>query len=261
MNYKAILRQCSNSIYTSDNLQESVDLLSETSTRLGFDGACSLLWPGSITSHAELTAPTVMMVGSDMTISKKWSDNYIKKGFFKADFVYRACRDTTLPVVWNYDASPDIVVGANYHASLTEITGCAKMVDYTGLLGGISIPIHGIGSFFGYVTFVSKQHLPWLLERKDELGDNLLGFVHRFYDAIADKLVCDIQGERLTARELECLSLLGLGKTLNETAEILGLSYSTIRFHLQNAEQKLGTTSRAHAIAKAASKGLLGRID
>ena len=262
VNYRTAFRQYSRAIYTADTVEGSVEALSEAAAHLGFEGVGSLFWPGSMKTLTEVPAPAVILIGSNMPNARNWTRNYIKSEMFKADFVYRACRKTTLPVVWSYDTCPQIVQGTDQRASMTEVIGMEKMIESTGFLGGISIPVHGLSGFFGYVTFASKEHLPRLLEQQEEFGDNLLGLVHRFYDAVADKLVLhDAQGEHLSARELECLTLLGLGKTLEETAEILNLSYSTIRFHLHNSERKLGTGSRAHAIAKAASMGLLGRID
>lgn len=262
MSSQAVLRQYTKSIYASPSVEKGVEVLSDTAAQLGFEGAACILWPGSMRSHTEVPRPGFMASGSNLPSAISWQRNYIKAGMFKADFVYRACRKTTLPVVWSYDCSPEIVLGLGQRASMTELIGIGKMVKATGFLGGISIPIHGLAGFFGYVTFISKRHLPHLLEQKEEYEDNLLGIVHRFYDAVADKFILyDTQGERLTVRETECLTLLGLGKTLNEAAEILGISYSTIRFHLHNSQRKLGTNSRAHAIAKAASMGLLGRID
>lgn len=262
MNSQAVLRQYSKSIYTSSSVDTGIEVLSDTAAQLGFEGAVCCFWPGSMKSHTEVPCPAFYRSGSNMSSAIVWQRNFVKSGMFKADFVYRACRTTTLPVVWSYDNCPEIVLGLGHRASMAEIIGIDKMVKATGFLGGISIPIHGLGGFFGYVTFISKQHLQHLLEQQDEYSDNLLGIVHRFYDALSDKFVAsNLKGQNLTVRELECLTLLGLGKTLNETAEILGLSYSTIRFHLYNSQRKLGTNSRAHAIAKAASMGLLGRID
>ena len=67
-------------------------------------------------------------------------------------------------------------------------------------------------------------------------------------------------GARLTDREIDCLSLTAIGKTLEEAAIILTLSSSTVRFHLRNACRKLGAANRMQAVSKAAYLGLLGSI-
>lgn len=261
MNSQLVLQRFSKSLQSSSGIEESVDILSEAAVQLGFEGAASVFWPRSMESNIEVPQPALVLSGSNLPITS-WQRNYIKTGMFKADFVYRACRDTTLPVVWSSENVPEIVVDIGYRASMTERIGIDELVKATGFSGGISIPIHGLAGVVGYVSFVSKLHLPALVKRREVYFDKLLGMAHRFYDSVADKLVFSAsKSQRLTVRELECLTLLGLGKTLNEVAEIVGLSYSTIRFHLYNVQRKMGTNSRTHAIAKAASIGLLGRID
>jgi DNA-binding CsgD family transcriptional regulator len=59
---------------------------------------------------------------------------------------------------------------------------------------------------------------------------------------------------------ISALSLAAIGKTLEESAIILTLSSSTVRFHLRNACRKLGAANRMQAVTKAAYLGLLGPI-
>ena len=61
----------------------------------------------------------------------------------------------------------------------------------------------------------------------------------------------------LTPRELEVLGLVARGMNNREVAESLVLSKHTVHRHVTNALGKLGVSSRAAAIAKAARLGLL----
>ena len=136
------------------------------------------------------------------------------------------------------------------------------LLKTTGYRGGISVPLRAPGGFFGYVAFVSTSHLRQLVSIHEDYSDHLLGIAYRFYHAIADKLIIhEAENKHLTQRQLQCLKLISIGKTLDETAEILGLSYSTVRYHLKSAEVSLGTMNRANTIRKAASLGVLGDID
>ena len=61
----------------------------------------------------------------------------------------------------------------------------------------------------------------------------------------------DIDGDvRLTARERDALSCGAEGKSDWEIAAILGLSETTVRFHVDNARRKLGAVNRAQAVAR-----------
>jgi DNA-binding response OmpR family regulator len=61
----------------------------------------------------------------------------------------------------------------------------------------------------------------------------------------------------LTEREVETLTWAARGKTSSEIAHILGLTKRTVDFHIDNARVKLNTTTRMHAVVKAAAGQLI----
>lgn len=61
----------------------------------------------------------------------------------------------------------------------------------------------------------------------------------------------------LTAREMECLAALVQGHSDREISALLGISEPTIRFHLNNAREKLGAISRTHLAALAIAQGYI----
>ena len=56
--------------------------------------------------------------------------------------------------------------------------------------------------------------------------------------------------DQLTAREEEVLRLLGKGYVTKEIAEMLSVSFDTVRFHLKNIYAKLHVRSRTEALVK-----------
>lgn len=64
-------------------------------------------------------------------------------------------------------------------------------------------------------------------------------------------------GLKLTQRELECLRWSREGKTSWEIAHILGISQSTIIFHMKNAVAKLGAANKTQAVIAAIERGLI----
>ncbi|MEO1660533.1 MAG: helix-turn-helix transcriptional regulator [Pseudomonadota bacterium] len=56
----------------------------------------------------------------------------------------------------------------------------------------------------------------------------------------------------LSRRELECLQWLAAGKTLSEAACILGISERTLRFHVNNARERLGVATTMQTVVAAA---------
>jgi DNA-binding response OmpR family regulator len=61
----------------------------------------------------------------------------------------------------------------------------------------------------------------------------------------------------LSQREIEALGWAARGKTSAEIAQILGLQKRTVDFHIDNARNKLGTTTRVEAVIKAVSGRLI----
>lgn len=59
-----------------------------------------------------------------------------------------------------------------------------------------------------------------------------------------------VSGVRLTARERDALRWVAEGKSDWEISVILGLSQTTVRFHVDNARRKLGAVNRAQAVAR-----------
>ena len=66
------------------------------------------------------------------------------------------------------------------------------------------------------------------------------------------------QGDvHLTERELAVLRWTGDGNTAEQTSELLGISESTVNFHIRNAQTRLGAANKLAATVKAAMPGLL----
>jgi DNA-binding CsgD family transcriptional regulator len=61
----------------------------------------------------------------------------------------------------------------------------------------------------------------------------------------------------LTARELEVLAWISLGKSAWEIGEILGIAKRTVDEHAQTAARKLGAANRTQAVAIAVRDGLI----
>jgi LuxR family maltose regulon positive regulatory protein len=65
------------------------------------------------------------------------------------------------------------------------------------------------------------------------------------------------QQDILTLRETAILKLVADGMANKEIARLLSISGNTVQTHLRNMYQKLQTTNRTHAVARAREQGLL----
>jgi DNA-binding CsgD family transcriptional regulator len=67
----------------------------------------------------------------------------------------------------------------------------------------------------------------------------------------------DALDNQISARERECLKWAAKGKTSWEISQILGVTESTIIYHLRNATRKLNAANRLHAVAKALKASII----
>jgi DNA-binding NarL/FixJ family response regulator len=75
--------------------------------------------------------------------------------------------------------------------------------------------------------------------------------------AVAARLAEHMGEEGLTARELEVLALIRDGLRNKQVAEQLGISETTVNFHIKNIVEKLQANDRTHALIIAIRRGLL----
>jgi DNA-binding CsgD family transcriptional regulator len=126
----------------------------------------------------------------------------------------------------------------------------------------IVIPIHLPFGQIGTVTFNCADRIREDLSAEYEAHADVLGFLsYRFVAGYtkAHRIRQWLPGDcQLTKREVECLRWASIGKTDKEISLILSRSHATVRFHIQNAGEKLDAVNRSQTIFKAAQLGYLG---
>lgn len=133
-----------------------------------------------------------------------------------------------------------------------------------GLRAMITVPIHLPRGQVAMITWAGPQTLAEAREILAAAKTELFAAAHYFMQAYAGHAsiggVTEEELSRLTPREWECLRLTAQGYREAEAAELIGLSATTVRFHLDNVVRKLGAATRTHAVALAAQHGMLGPI-
>lgn len=128
-------------------------------------------------------------------------------------------------------------------------------IDDFGWKNGLTIPIHSPRGDFAYVSFSSKERdldlSAGVRSRLQIVAFASLGRCLDLTDIAAPK---EVQHD-LSARELECLRWVAMGKTDWEVGEILSISQTTVKFHIDRARLKLRATNRPHAVAMLALRG------
>lgn len=158
------------------------------------------------------------------------------------------------PLLWENDDGRLSLPSARVTSSEAETLHLA----YTnGVRTAVNVPV---GATPGRViaSFFSDERAAQLPELEDTLAI-LFYLSHRIHAVLAPRLEAHRRpaSGRLTRREAECLHWIAKGKNATEIATILTLSVATVRDHIKSMRAKLGASTRAQAIARAAALGQL----
>lgn len=128
-----------------------------------------------------------------------------------------------------------------------------------GIGAGIAVPVQDYAAGPAYLSFFGADETAaarLLEERAPELA-----FIGARFHTLAKTLVPTAEGAEfisvLTNREIECLRLAALGRTVDESGRQLGISGRTVEFHLKNAGEKLGAPTKLRSVVVALVGGLL----
>jgi DNA-binding CsgD family transcriptional regulator len=213
---------------------------------LGYDRFCYSL----ITAHPSLGLEAGHGVAKNYP--DDWMAYYQAKQYHRIDPVPQQALADSRPFTW--DSLPQM---RELSPEQKKVMNEAREVK---LLSGVGVPLYGANGELAGVGIASSVEE----KRPDK---NLLGKIRaiasQFHLAYTDLL----KGERperasapivhLTAREREILLWAAEGKGDAVIAEIIGVSHSTIRFHMNNIFKKLDANERTLATVKAIRLGLI----
>jgi LuxR family transcriptional activator of conjugal transfer of Ti plasmids len=128
-----------------------------------------------------------------------------------------------------------------------------------GVSAGVAVPVQDCAGGPAYLSLfgIDEAGAARLVEaRAPELA-----FTAAQFHALAKSLVAPapwvIARAKLSAREIECLRLAALGKTVDESSAVLAISSRTVEFHIGNALAKLGAPTKLRAVVIALAAGLM----
>jgi DNA-binding CsgD family transcriptional regulator len=177
---------------------------------------------------------------------EQWMQAYQSARYFEIDPVVEHCffRNTARPLIWDGDLfnTPD------RQTFWEEAQGC-------GVASGLSVPIRGAKGEVALFSVANPERgREALIHQVHAAGTMyvLSGYLHEaIRQLVYTPELIQVAPPQLTSREIECLAWWVNGKTAWEIAQILNLSESTARFHLNNLKTKLGARNKSQAIARA----------
>ncbi|WP_133636710.1 helix-turn-helix transcriptional regulator [Zavarzinia compransoris] len=217
-------------------LSDAFDLIEGFARLHGFDHAACMELPRG----TEVPDNALMIV----RMPEAWVEHYIASDFALVDPVFvRAALDMR-PFTWAEAAR-----GARPEARRVMQEASAFRLNT-----GLTIPLHGPNGYRAEVTFAGER-----------VTDDLRVFRQlRFLATTLHDRALTILGRGpgeggpgLTPRERDCLHWVAAGKSDWAISQILGISETTVHWHVERAKRKFGASTRMQAIVTAIRLGLL----
>lgn len=183
------------------------------------------------------------------TYSEAWTKQYQAKNYTRIDPVVLGCYQRFHPVDWkrldwSTKSAREFLKDASAHGVGNQ---------------GYSIPIRGPnGQFALFSVSHACEDEAWKKFTEDHSRDLIL--IGHYFNRKALEFEPDRRPEQaqpLSPRELDALTLLGIGYSRAQVAKTLSISEHTLRVYIESARFKLGALNTTHAIARAISAGLI----
>jgi len=180
----------------------------------------------------------------------EWVKEYMETGYASLDPVVEHCFSKHTPIVWDRNSGKGQKIVEEFFQKAHDV----------GLRHGMSV---GHKGYDGTVCLISLAGLKPIDTESEAYKKivialySIIASLHCEIVALTGAKLSEVNQPDLTPREKQCLVWAADGKTSGEIADILGISESTVVFHIKNFIQKLGVTNRSQAVAKAVRLGLI----
>lgn len=177
-----------------------------------------------------------------------WMKHYVANGYEKHDPIRSFIFSEAGPFLW--DKVPTVLELSQKQKA------CLDGGIEAGLNSGAAVALRGPNGNVAAVGTASSQRRKlhpqtlWMMN----------AYSQQFYAAYTSLMATPSWSEErlyLTDREREILTWCAAGKSNWDICMILGISESTVKYHLKRIFKKLGTQNRQAAIVKALFKGLI----
>jgi DNA-binding CsgD family transcriptional regulator len=191
----------------------------------------------------------VVTDGMNISFPDEWIHEYFSRNYHQESVLtkenFKAYRPQYMVNTWKK------------HQQKAEIVSlCHDFQIKSGFAHGLSPSAPGRkGSMFIFAGPDMKYDI-----RTVAILEMIVPHLHQAYCRIAPGNQGETRKALLSAREKEVLDWMKQGKSTWDISVILGISQSTVNFHIYNAMRKLKATKRAQAIAVAIHMGIISPI-
>jgi DNA-binding CsgD family transcriptional regulator len=177
----------------------------------------------------------------------EWLLQYQKNDYVRHDLVPAIARISAQPFTW-LEALAGRVPTAKQREHYEWAIGL-------GIADVLAVPIHYPGGDFGLCVSIANHPIEDTFERNALHMASM--FAHQRCRDLGGKSEASSAATLLTPREVECLRWVLKGKSDTDIGKILGISHTTVHFHIERTKKKLGVKTRTQAAAVVVSLGYL----
>jgi LuxR family transcriptional regulator, quorum-sensing system regulator BjaR1 len=181
------------------------------------------------------------------TWPSEWLLEYQKNDYVRHDLAPTMARLTARPFTWR-----EAMLGKEKSQAQIEFN---QWVASLGVVDGFAVPIHYPGADFGLCVSVADHPIEDPNERLALHAASL--YAHQRCCTLGGLTEASSIKAPLTLREIECLRWVLKGKSDTDMAKILGISHTTVHFHIEQVKKKLGVKTRTQAAATILTLGYL----
>jgi len=222
---------------TPEGRHDFVDYLSKICNTLDLDYA----------SYASAN-PVSGKVVAFTTYPDAWRDHYMQQNLHLSDPTLRSAARSIAPVDWT---------------RLEQTRAFSNIFSQAHDFGlpdiGMTVPIRGPYGEIGLFSVTSRTAPPkWAKLKKHIIADLQLSAVY-MHDRVmkSDHLLDILRYPSLSAREIEMLQWVAVGKSQQDIGDILSISPRTVEVHLRSSREKLSALTTSQAVGRAVSMGLI----
>jgi LuxR family quorum-sensing system transcriptional regulator CciR len=219
------------------SVEELSALLGEIAKRLGFSYH-------ALVHHADLANPPRRFIFLQ-NYPPRWVEAYAHGGLHRLDPAQRLASSRPGSFAWH-----DLPALSGLETRMMDAAQAAGLGD------GFTVPLHAPGERAASCSFATAAGEP--LPERALLAAELLA--HVAFAVLFDLLHPERTAfpPRLSARQVDCVTLMAQGKTDWEIGAILGLGEETVTSYLKAARQRFGVARRTQLAIAAVSCGLIG---
>jgi DNA-binding CsgD family transcriptional regulator len=187
------------------------------------------------------------LLSAVVTYPVRWQHRYFEKQYVLIDPVIARGSKAVLPFDWEELVNDDPAVQALFADALTYNIG----------RNGISIPVRNRQGAYSLVSFTSNHSKSEWIKYKERNMTQLQLMSVLIDSAAGINTRLNTRPVSLSKREEQCLIWAARGKTYQDIAEILDLSYGSVKSYLDTARHKLNCINITHAVAVAIATGVI----